>query len=163
MDRALAAHDSVNLAKRPPGYFGMRAQRAHMLFRLNRRQEAIDEAAAAISNLSRLEPTNAARALASSRLILGRMLTETGRSHDAEPILAAALAGFENLGPTHPQYAEALCEGTRARMLQRSSDADFERLHECLPVYRGWGLAEREVVASLDMLLAGNPRQPKAH
>jgi hypothetical protein len=162
MDRALAAFDSVDPAERPAGHFGMRAQRAHMRFRLNDRHGGIDQAAAAIADLERLQPADAARQLALSRVILGRMLNETGRPHDAEPILTMALSGYESLGAQHPQYAEALCELTRARLLQRPSVTDRDRLDECLPIYRGWGLAEREVVASLAMLLAPNRGEPSA-
>ena len=165
MDRAIQALSSVDpadLPNGPAGLFGMRAQRAHMLFRLNQRQDGIAQAAAAVSDLERLPPANAARALAFSRVILGRMLNEIGRPRDGEPILAKALGGFENLGPKHPQYAEALCELTRARVLQGASASDRERVRECLPIYRGWGLAEREVVAGLEALLAADPRERAA-
>jgi tetratricopeptide (TPR) repeat protein len=158
MDRALAAFDSVDPAESRAGHFGMRAQRAHMLFRLNHRQGGIDQAAAAVADLERLQPANAARPLAMSRVILGRMLNETGRPRDAEPILTQAVGELESLGPRHPQYAEALCELTRARLLQRPSDSDRERLDECLPIYRRWGLAEREAVVALETLLAAGPR-----
>jgi hypothetical protein len=43
------------------------------------------------------------------------MLIETDRPRDAEPPLLAALAYFETLGKTYPQYAEASCELARAR------------------------------------------------
>ena len=164
MDRAIVASSAVDPADPPngsAGLFGMRAQRAQMLFRLNQRQDAIAQAAAAVSDLERLPPANATRALAFSRVILGRMLNEIGRPRDGEPILAKALGGLENLGPKHPQYAEALCELTRARVLQGAGASDRERIRECLPGYRGWGLAEREVVASLEALLA-DPRQRAA-
>ena len=136
----------------------MRAQRAQMLFRLNRRQDGIAQAAAAVADLERLPPANAARPLAASRVLLGRMLNETRRPREAEPTLTKALGGLENLGPTHPQYAEALCELTRARLLQRASAPDRERLDECLPIYRHWGLAERDVVAALEALAAADPQ-----
>ena len=102
MDRAIEALSSVDPAdppNGPAGLFGMRAQRAHMLFRLNQRQDGIAQAAAAVSDLERLAPANAARALAFSRVILGRMLNEIGRPRDGEPILAQALGGVESLGP----------------------------------------------------------------
>ena len=165
MDRAieaLSSVDSADLPNGPAGLFGMRAQRAHMLFRLNQRQDGIAQAAAAVSDLERLPPANAARPLAFSRVILGRMLNEIGRPRDGEPILAKALGGVESLGPKHPQYAEALCELTRARVLQGASASDRERIRECLPIYRGWGLAEREVVACLETLLAADPRERAA-
>ena len=164
MDRAIEALSSVDPANPPngpAGLFGMRAQRAQMLFRLNQRQDAIAQAAAAVSDLERLPPANAARALAFSRVILGRMLNDVRRPRDGEPILAKALGGVENLGPKHPEYAEALCELTRARLLQGASASARERVRECLPIYRRWGLAEREVVASLEALLAADPRETR--
>ena len=85
------------------------------------------------------------------------MLNETGRPRDAEPTLAAALRGFEHLGPTDPQYAEAACELARARLLQQPRDEERQRLRECLPTYRSWGLAEPQVVASLERLLSTGP------
>jgi hypothetical protein len=137
----------------------MRVQRAHMLFRLNQRQDGIVQARAAIAELERLPPANAARPLAVSRVFLGRMLNESGRPRDAEPILTKALDGFESLGPKHPQHAEALCELTRARLLQRPNAAERERLNDCLIIYRTWGLAEREVIAGLETLVAAQPRE----
>jgi hypothetical protein len=85
------------------------------------------------------------------------MLNETGRPGDAEPTLAAALHGFEPLPPTHPQRAEAACELARARLLQQSRDEEKQRLRECLPTYRSWGLAEPQVIASLERLLDRGP------
>ena len=161
MDRAIQALSSVDPPDLPngsAGLFGMRAQRAHMLFRLNQHQDGIAQAAAAVSDLERLPPANAARPLAASRVILGRMLNDIGRPGEGEPILAKALGGFENLGPKHPQYAEALCELTRAHALHGASVPDRERLDECLPIYRRWGLAERDVVAALDALTAAGPQ-----
>ena len=154
----LSAVDPADLPNGPAGLFGMRAQRAQMLFRLNRRQDGMAQAAVAVADLERLPPANAARQLAASRVLLGRMLNETRRPRDAEPTLTKALGGLENLGPTHPQYAEALCELTRARLLQRASASDRERLDECLPIYRHWGLAERDVVAALEALAAADPQ-----
>jgi serine/threonine-protein kinase len=166
MDRAIGALSSVDPADLPngrTGLFGMRAQRGHMLFRLNHREDGIAQAMAAIADLERLPPqANAARTLATSRVFLGRMLNESGRPHDAEPILTKALGEFESLGPTHPQYAEALCELTRARVLQRASASERERLDGCLRIYRTWGLAEREVVVGLETLLAAHPRERAA-
>jgi hypothetical protein len=80
-------------------------------------------------------------------------LIEIGRPREAEPHLVAALAYFESLGTTHRQYAEASCELARARLLQRHSAEELQRLQQHLPTYRSWGLAEREVVASLDRLI----------
>jgi tetratricopeptide (TPR) repeat protein len=158
LDRAIATMDTPEIAKDPgrsAGAFGMRAQRALVLFRLDRRQEALAQVSAAVAALEGLPPRDAARALPMAQVLLGRMLNETGRPQDAEPGLEGALRGLEQLGPNHPQRAEAACELARARLLQQSRDEDRRRLRECLPVYRSWGLAEPQVVASLERLLNG--------
>jgi tetratricopeptide (TPR) repeat protein len=164
MDQAIAALSLVDPADRPngegwTGFYGMRAQRAMMLFRLGRRQEGITQAEAAVADLEPLRLPNTTRQLLNSRVILGRMLNESGRPRDAEPILAAALAGLESLGPQHPLHAEAVCELTRARLLQAPSPADRERLDECLAIFRNWGLAEPEVIAALETLRVAHPRE----
>lgn len=160
MDRAIAAVDAAELAKDPsrtPGAFVMRGQRAHILFRLNQRQEALAQMSAAVEGLERLPPRDTAWGLASSRILLGRMLSDTGDSADAEPTLAASLAALEQLGATPPQRAEAVCELARARLLQKPGNEEWQRLRECLPIYRSWGLAEPQVVASLERLLKDGP------
>ena len=160
MDRALAAPDAPEIAKdhgRTAGVLLMRAQRAHILFRLNQRREALAQASAAVEGLERLPSQDTAWRLASARLLLGRMLTETGRPGEAEPMLATALRGLEQVGPTHPQRAEAACELARARLLQHPRDEERRRLRECLSTYRAWGLAEPPVVAGLERLLKDGP------
>ena len=160
MDRAMAALDTPEIANDPgraPGAYVMRAQRAHVLFRLNQRRQALAQVSAAVEGLERLASRDSGARLAASRLLLGRMLNETGRPVDAEPTLVAALRGVEPLGPTHPQYAEAACELARARLLQQPREEERRRLRECLPTYRSWGLAERQVVTSLERLLKTGP------
>ena len=121
MDRAIAAVDTSE-SRQDPGRaastFLMRAQRAHVLFRLNQRREALAQLEAVVENLQRLPPRAAARGLAWSRVLLGRMLNETARPGDAEPMLAAALRESEQPRPAHPQRAEAAREPARARLLQ---------------------------------------------
>ena len=160
MDRAWASLDTPEVANDPgraPGAYVIRAQRAHVLFRLNQRRQALAEVSAAVEGLERLPAQDTGGRLAAVRVLRGRMLTETGRPADAEPALVAALRGFEHHGPTHPLYAEAACELARARLLQHPSEEERRRLRECLPTYRAWGLAERPVVASLERLLATGP------
>jgi eukaryotic-like serine/threonine-protein kinase len=160
MDKVIAVVDAPEVANDPArraGSFHMRAQRAHVLFRLNRRQEGLAEASAAVAGLERLPASETARNLASSRLLLGRMLNESGRPGDAEATLEAALRGFESLASNHPQRAEVVCELARARLLQHSRAEDRRKLRECLPIYRSWGLAEPQVVVSLERLLDGGP------
>ena len=117
----------------------MRAQRAHILFRLNRRREALPRSSAAIDSLERLPATDTARRLAAPRVLLGRLLNETGSPRDAEPTLAAALRGLEHLGPANPQRAEAACELARARLLQQPRDEERRRLRAsaCRPIEPG--------------------------
>jgi serine/threonine-protein kinase len=160
MDKVTAALDDPGVANDPArraGAFGMRAQRAHILFRLNRRQEGLAGVSAAVAGLERLPAREAARPLASSRLLLGRMLNESGRPRAAEPTLEAAFREFASLDPTHPQRAEVACELARARLLQDPRAEHRRQLRECLPVYRSWGLAEPQVVASLERLLDAGP------
>jgi serine/threonine-protein kinase len=156
MDRAVAALQSEAAAdpSRNPGINGMRMQRALVLFRMNRRQEALADGRATMAALERLPAESAAWPRTYSSLILGRMLIESGRPEEAEPLLQRAIAGQQHLDPRHPQRAEAICELARARLLQKSSAEEQRRLAECLPIYRKWGLAERDVVASLDRLQA---------
>jgi hypothetical protein len=109
--------------------------------------------ASAIESLEPLSSPEAARRLASAQMLLGRIRSESGRAGEAEPKLATALRGFEHLAPSNPQRAEAACELARARLVQQPREEDRQRLRECLPVYRSWGLAEPQVVTSLEQLL----------
>ena len=93
-------------------------------------------------------------ALAFSRVLRARILVGMGRPDQAEPPVRAALVWFERWGRDHPSYADAECELGRARMLQGAiaeGKAAFER---CLPIYRAWGQADREIVESIERLLA---------
>jgi serine/threonine-protein kinase len=139
------------------GISGMRAQRASALFRLGRRAEAIAEATAAVTALERLAPAtaDAAWTLAMAQVRLGRMLAEAGRPREAEVPLRAALELLDRAATDQPRRAEATCELARARLLQARDPADAQRLGECLPVYRAWGLADREVVEALERLAKG--------
>ena len=158
LDGAIATLAALDLAADPTraaGLSTMRAQRANVLFRLGRRIEALNLARTAITDLETRRPSPPAHTVASARVILGRMLAESNRLDEAEAVLTQALNGLSDLGPRHPQFAEAACELARARLVRASTPEERQRLHECLPVYRAWGLAEREVVALLDRLQAG--------
>ncbi len=154
MDRAIAARASDEDAGRE----GIRAQRAWMLFRMGRRAEALEQAAAAVSALERMTEKDG-YVLAISRPLLARMLNEIGRSKDAEPPARAAVEWLERWGPSHPRHAEAACEMGRAQLLQGKTAEGRATLERCLPVYRAWGQADREVVESLDRLLADAARR----
>jgi tetratricopeptide (TPR) repeat protein len=151
MDRALESPDLTDPGV-GPGLWGMRAQRAHVLFRLGRRDEAISEATKAIEALERLPSTYAAWPLAFSRVTLGRMLIDMGRLPEAETTLSTAMEYFAASPPADSYRAEAACALAQARLLQQARPEEWERLNQCLPVYRAWGLAEAQVVASLDGL-----------
>jgi eukaryotic-like serine/threonine-protein kinase len=134
------------------GAWLMRAQRAQVLFRLGRREEALAEATSAVESLPGWAHARAPWTLATARVLLGRMLVEAGRPREAEPVLAAALDHFVGDEPEHARRAEASCELGRARLLQGGRAEDRQRLRECLPIYRAWGLADRESVAAIEKL-----------
>ena len=153
MDRAIAAGTNT-IGSEDVGIEGIRAQRAWILFRLGRRAEALEAVTRAVSALEQMKDPNDGHALAMSRVLLARMLARTGRPDQAEPPARAALAWFERWGRDHPAYADAECELGRAQVLQGAIPEGRATLERCLPIYRAWGLADREVVGSLERLLA---------
>ncbi len=134
------------------GWSLIRAQRAQVLFRLGRHDEGLAEASAGVKTLEGSTDGRAAWRLAMARVLLGRMLVEAGRPREAEPVLAAALDYFAGDETEHARRAEASCELGRARVLQGRRAEDRQRLRECLPIYRAWGLADREAVAAIERL-----------
>ena len=92
--------------------------------------------------------------LAYSRIVLARLLSETGRPDAAEPAARAAAAWFERWGRSHPKFANAECEVGRAQVLQGRTAEGRAVLERCLPIYRAWGHADPRAVQSLDRLLA---------
>jgi hypothetical protein len=133
-----------------------------------------------VTALEGLARDDTASMLAGARVLLGRMLIEMGQPAAAEPILSAALQWLDRLGPEHPQRAEAACELARARTSNLASNAasknasskngaskngafdgahaeGLSQLRQCLPIYRSWGLAEREVLTALERLTATSP------
>jgi tetratricopeptide (TPR) repeat protein len=154
MDRAIAVRASGN----DPGREGIRAQRAWMLFRIGRRAEALEEAAAAVSALERMTEKDGYM-LAISQPLLARILNEIGRSKEAEPRARAAVEWLDRWGASHPRHAEAACEMGRAQLLQGKTAEGRATLERCLPVYRAWGQADRGVVESLERLLGDMARR----
>ena len=152
MDRANST--TVGRAGDDSGVLLIRAQRAQVLFRLGRRDEALAEASTAVENLEQLQSRRAAWNLACARVLLGRMLVEAGRPGEAEATLAAALDYFAGDEPEFARRAEASCELGRARVLQGGGAEDRRRLRECLPVYRAWGLADRVALVSMEKLVS---------
>ena len=153
MDRAVAVGMNRATAE-DPGLEGMRSQRAWILFRLGRREEALQAVTTAVSALEGMKQPNDGYALAFSRVLRARILVGMGHPDQAEPPLRAALVWFERWGRDHPSYADAECELGRARMVQGAvaeGKAAFER---CLPIYKAWGQADREIVESIERLLA---------
>ena len=136
------------------GWSLIRAQRAQVLFRLGRHDEALAEASAAVDTLERSTDGRAAWRLATARVLLGRMLVEAGRPREAEPALTAALDHFVGDETELGRRAEASCELGRARVLQGGRAEDWQRLRECLPTYRAWGLADREAVSAIERLVS---------
>ena len=160
MDRALATDRHSN-GSEDPGFEGMRAQRAWVVFRLGRRHEAVDQAARAVSALARMTDPNAEYPLAFSRVFLARMLNGIGRPEDAASLGSAAMEWFGRRYPDDPKRAEAACEVGRAQMLEGMTAEGRSTLERCLPTYRAWGQADREVVESLERVLADSTRRSR--
>jgi eukaryotic-like serine/threonine-protein kinase len=157
MERALGAVSNTRAEGiDAAGPLSIRVQRAYLLFRLGRREEAIALAAAAVTSLEGLARDDTAAMLASARVLLGRMLIDMDRPRPAEPILSTALQWLDRLGADHPQRAEAACELARARTLIGTRAEALTQMRQCLPIYKSWGLAEREVVAALERLMASD-------
>ena len=96
-------------------------------------------------------------ALGLARVLLGRMLIETGRPREAERRCAQRSTDFEPPGTAHPQRAEASCELGRARAAPGRPRRGLAATGAVPADLSAWGLAEREVVAALDRLLAARP------
>jgi hypothetical protein len=131
----------------------MRAQRAQVLFRLDGAERPSREATAAVTALERL--TAAGVADAAWTLATARVLGDGSWPRPA--ILAKQSLRFvqrldwlDHAATDRSRRAEATCELARARILQGHDASDA--LGRCLPVYRAWGLAEREVVDALERL-----------
>ena len=158
MDRAAAIRRTPSSSE-DSGLEGVRAQRAWIVFQLGRREEALDDVTRAVSALAQMKDPNAEYWLAFVRVVLARLLTEMGRPHEAAAPARAALAWFERWGPSHPKYVDAECQLGRAQMLQGKTAEGRAALEHCLPIYRAWGQADRELVASIERLLADSPRR----
>ena len=87
-------------------------------------------------------------------------MNDAGRAAEAEPLLVRALDAMQSLGEVHPRRAEAACELARARLARTSTPAEWDRLSECLPRYRAWGLADPDALKAFTQLLAPAPRKP---
>ena len=136
------------------GLEGIRAQRAWVVFVVGRPAEALDAASRAVSAIEGMKDPNDGHVLAYSRIVLARILSETGRPDAAEPAARAAAAWFERWGRSHPKFANAECEVGRAQVLQGRTAEGRATLERCLPIYRAWGHADPRSVQSLDRLLA---------
>jgi tetratricopeptide (TPR) repeat protein len=156
MDRAIAVPIGADPA-RDAGLLSIVSQRAVIVFRLGRREEALRELTRAAARLATMSVAEADDVRAANSLMLARALNDTGQPVEAEARLAATAAWYEQFAGDHPMRAEAECERARARVLQGFVDEGRARLDRCLPIYRRWGLAERETVAVLSALLARRP------
>jgi serine/threonine protein kinase len=148
MDRALEVSTGAR-RDRDPGRLGIASQRSVMLFHLGRREDAIRELRGQTEALAAMKTDQAESVRVWVNLLLARALNDTGRPAEAEPMLAATVSWLERFPADHPRRAEADCERARSQLLQRDSAAARATLDRCLPIYRRWGLAEREIVAGL--------------
>jgi hypothetical protein len=107
-----------------------------------------------------MQDSGAGYRLAYSRVLLARILSEMGRPAAAEAQARAARTWFARWGPTNPRHADAECELGRAQLLQGLTAEGRATLAQCLPVYRGWGLADRGVLKSIERLLKEPATRP---
>ena len=87
-----------------------------------------------------------------------QLLSRMGRPGEAEAPARAALALFERWGRDNPSYAAAECELGRAQVLQGAIAEGSAALARCLPIYRAWGQADREIIESIERVLAESKR-----
>ena len=153
MDRAAAIRRTPSSSE-DSGLEGVRAQRAWIVFQLGRREEALDDVTRAVSALEQMKDSNAEYWLAFVRVDPCAAIDGDGTTSRPRRPARAALAWFERWGPSHPKYADAECQLGRAQMLQGKTAEGRAALEHCLPVYRAWGQADRELVASIERLLA---------
>lgn len=159
MDRALAA--SIGTApQHDPGRLGIASQRSVMLFHLGYREDAIRELRGQAAALAAMKTDQAESVRVWVNLLLARALNDTGRAAEAEPLLAATIDWLKRLPAEHPRRAEADCERARSQLLQRDSAGARATLDLCLPIYRRWGLAEREIIAGLVAAASGRDERP---
>jgi serine/threonine protein kinase len=152
MDRALVDSGELD-PSRDPGRVSMAAQRAVMVFRLGRRDEAIADLTRSVARLKTMTVDRTEGVLAAVSLLLARALNDTGQPARAETLLAASAPWFARYPSDHPSRAEADCEQARSRMLQGFEAEGRAVLARAFPIYRRWGLAEREVVTALERLM----------
>jgi serine/threonine-protein kinase len=151
MDRAVSSRAAADTDE--IGLQGIRAQRAWVVFVVGHPAEALDAASRAVSALEGMKDPNDGHVLAYSRIVLARLLSETGRPRAAEPAARAAMGWFKRWGPGHPQLANAECEVGRAQVLQGRAAEGRVLLEHCVPIYRAWGHADPHSLESLDRLL----------
>ena len=153
MDRAAARWRDGTDADRL-GWSLIRAQRAQVLFRLGRHDEALAEASDAVELWSGRQTDARGLETGDGPRVARADAGGGGPSREAEPVLTAALDHFAGDETELARRAEASCELGRARVLQGGQAEDWQRLRECLPTYRAWGLADREAVAAIERLVS---------
>ena len=153
LDRAIAAQIPTEPAD-DAGRMGIRAQRAAVWFRLGHQDAAIAELTRIVEALPKARNAQTDTVEAWTRILLARALNDAGHPARAEQALLPARKWFERYEPSHPRRAEVACELGRARILQHADGVERASLARCLADYRRWGLAEPEVVASIEQVLA---------
>ena len=153
-DRAIAALER-SPRQTELGVISFRGQRALLLLSLGRGEEAVSTLRAAVTALEQASGESFDyRKLADTRSYLARALNETGQPAAAEAPARQALAALESLGPDSSERAQAACELGRALIGSGRGQEGRGIVAQCLPVYRRWGGARRELVATLERLLS---------
>ena len=93
-------------------------------------------------------------ALASSLTTLAQLLSRMGRPGEAEAPARAALAFFERWGHDIPVTLPRNASSDVRRCLQGAIAEGRAALGRRLPIYRAWGQADREIIESIERLLA---------
>ena len=147
MDRALAVAARLPNAIRNPGLFGIASQRSCHPFRMvPRRGDA--RTAHAGSALAAMKTSRPRACVSGSRCCSARALNDTGRPAEADLCLAAPPRG-SSASPEPSAAGGSRCERARSQILAKSGSPEAHAvLDRCLPIYRRWGMAEREIVAA---------------
>ena len=159
MDRAIAIGGSQRRSE-DPGLEGMRAQRAWILFRLGRRAEALEAVTAAVSALERMKDPNDGYALAFSRALLRTDAERDGAARRGRASSTRRRWRGSNAGAaTIPVTPMRNASWDARRCFRARSPREEPTLERCLPIYRAWGQADREIVESIERLLVDSARR----
>jgi eukaryotic-like serine/threonine-protein kinase len=133
----------------------LEGRRATILLHLGRGEEAVRALESAAAALEAMRNVDARSVQIDLWMFHAMALIETGRPAESEAPARQALAALDHLGAQHPKRAGAECLLGWSLVLTDRREAGQATLARCLPLYRGWGLADPTMVAHIDRLMAG--------